>query len=675
MISPFLNKSNLNNHIKEMENIKKEAISIMSTKNIFNIIENNSDYDIFIIQDYLDINLLELISLNINEVKSNILFISDLRTSFWSEIKENNISEISEPVDADILHNDSLQMLALHYIKPTYAMLKFHPPLFYESWVKYSTFLKKNSIMYNVVKQVSVNIFNKDEDYLFNEHINKKHYNYKAERILLQPWAPSGSTEARLIISKKTIINKDVVLYSSSEWENKYLIFNITRSYVSIPTYLELITIYTQSHNYKDFKKHGYDSCPDCFIELTILYQYCKKQANIHFKNIWNYIPNTSEQQDLFTNLKKVCDILYNNLPFLIIKFKNSTSSETHLYEKLNSNKKCTLHGHNFSHKENHLFFQIKNNATYPNTKKLYKVIISKYNEPNVKLIKSKHDLQMYENYDEDISNKLIKKIIDNYPPPHTELKGGFNTNLDNILKINYKINLPELETPITNIWERTDIQVNNVLQKMYFEQAVYDKNNKKIKYNSGVGPIEGWHLYNLVKSNQFNKILEVGMAYGTSALFMCQALKENNAPGYLISIDPNQSTQWEGIGRLNIERAGLLKYHRIMETTSDKAMAYLLSSNIDGDAPESFDMVFVDGMHLFDYTLLDIYFAAKLVRLYGVIVIDDIRHKGVAKAIKYINLNYKFLKLIEINVASQTMATYVKIADDTRLWNFHIEF
>lgn len=254
-------------------------------------------------------------------------------------------------------------------------------------------------------------------------------------------------------------------------------------------------------------------------------------------------------------------------------------------------------------------------------------------------------------------------------------IAGGFNTNLDNILKINYKINLPELETPITNIWERTDIQVNTVLQKMYSEQAVYDKNNKKIKYNSGVGPVEGWHLYNLVKSNQFNKILEVGMAYGTSALFMCQALKENNAPGYLISIDPNQSTQWEGIGRLNIERAGLLKYHRIMETTSDKAMAYLLSSNIDGDAPESFDMVFVDGMHLFDYTLLDIYFAAKLVRLYGVIVIDDIRHKGVAKAIKYINLNYKFLKLIEINVASQTMATYVKIADDTRLWNFHIEF
>ena len=192
---------------------------------------------------------------------------------------------------------------------------------------------------------------------------------------------------------------------------------------------------------------------------------------------------------------------------------------------------------------------------------------------------------------------------------------------------------------------------------------------NVKIKYNSGVGPVEGWHLYSLVKKNNYANLLEIGMAYGTSALFMCQALKELGGKRKLTSIDPFQSTQWKNIGVLNIQRAKLSDYHAVIEKTSDDAMADLLRQK------KSFDLVFIDGMHLFDYTLLDIYFAAKLVRINGVIVVDDVRHRGVRKAIEYVKKNYNFLFFIDNTVANSTMNTFVKIADDTRNWDFHVEF
>lgn len=412
MVTPFLNKVNLDTHKQLMINICNDAKLKMKNNNILKSIENNLDYDIFIIQDYLDINLLELISLNINEVKSNILFISDLRTSFYkNELSDtlNNYMNISNgPVDADILHNDCLQMLACHYIKPSYAMLKFHPPYFYEEWKQYSKYLQDNNTLKQVVEQVSREIFKKDDEFLFKEHFNKRHYNYKAERILLQPWAPPISSETRLIISKKTIIDREIIVYNSSQWENKFFIHNITRPYVSIPTYLYLTNDLANLNS--EFKIYGYDCCPDCYIELTILYQYCKKKKYINFKNIELYSPDISEQKKYFPDIKKLCAIISKCLPYKLIDSYN--------YINKNTNYKCNFHGYNFPHIENHILFQIQNKSVNPISKKLYKVIISKKEPiPKIQLIKDSTDLKIYEFSNKLITNKLIKLIIKKFPP------------------------------------------------------------------------------------------------------------------------------------------------------------------------------------------------------------------------------------------------------------------
>jgi len=90
--------------------------------------------------------------------------------------------------------------------------------------------------------------------------------------------------------------------------------------------------------------------------------------------------------------------------------------------------------------------------------------------------------------------------------------------------------------------------------------------------------------------------------------------------------------------------------------------------------------MIFIDGMHLFDYTLLDFFYADLMLEVNGLIVIDDIKHPSVLKCIDYINTNYKHYKLVK-TPCSSSAATYVKLFDDVidapgcRKWNTHTDF
>jgi predicted O-methyltransferase YrrM len=212
----------------------------------------------------------------------------------------------------------------------------------------------------------------------------------------------------------------------------------------------------------------------------------------------------------------------------------------------------------------------------------------------------------------------------------------------------------------------------------MFATSSVRNKDNEILKFHSAITPREGFHLYDLISQNKFRNILEVGMAYGTSALYMAQALANNNLQGSkLTSIDPFQSTQWNSIGVLNIQRAGLSDFHQIIEESSHIALPRILSE-IEKQKLENlqFDLIFIDGMHLFDYTLVDMFYAFKMLRVGGLLVIDDIRHPGVSKCISYITSNYQDCLVLAANTpCAKTAATFIKTEHDNRPWDYHKEF
>jgi hypothetical protein len=68
----------------------------------------------------------------------------------------------------------------------------------------------------------------------------------------------------------------------------------------------------------------------------------------------------------------------------------------------------------------------------------------------------------------------------------------------------------------------------------------------------------------------------------------------------------------------------------------------------------------------------MDFYFSDKLIRIGGIILIDDALHKGVEKFIKYRDTNWPSYKKIN---CYKTQACYQKLKEDTRDWDFHKNF
>lgn len=64
-----------------------------------------------------------------------------------------------------------------------------------------------------------------------------------------------------------------------------------------------------------------------------------------------------------------------------------------------------------------------------------------------------------------------------------------------------------------------------------------------------------------------------------------------------------------------------------------------------------------------------------RLLVINGLLLLDDIQHKGVQKTLKYIRTNYPHLEYIETTPAATTMATFRKTAEDTRTWDYHKNF
>ena len=75
---------------------------------------------------------------------------------------------------------------------------------------------------------------------------------------------------------------------------------------------------------------------------------------------------------------------------------------------------------------------------------------------------------------------------------------------------------------------------------------------------------------------------------------------------------------------------------------------------------------------HTFDYTLIDFFYADKLLCKDGVILIDDALHEGVKKFVKYIETNYKNYTRIPTN---NTQAAFMKNDEDSREWFLHSGF
>lgn len=129
--------------------------------------------------------------------------------------------------------------------------------------------------------------------------------------------------------------------------------------------------------------------------------------------------------------------------------------------------------------------------------------------------------------------------------------------------------------------------------------------------------------------------VIEVGLAYGSSALAIGEALRSTGRTDVAhVVIDPFQATAFDDVGREVLDAAGLADQTTFVGEASSIALARLTAEGFTADA------AFVDGSHRFHEVFVDLYFIRKLVRPGGLVILDDAAWPSVAAALRYFDLN-----------------------------------
>jgi predicted O-methyltransferase YrrM len=172
--------------------------------------------------------------------------------------------------------------------------------------------------------------------------------------------------------------------------------------------------------------------------------------------------------------------------------------------------------------------------------------------------------------------------------------------------------------------------ELHPIAEEIYRSRCVVDPDGVQHRLHSHVDEKEGAFLSSFIENRpEIVRTLEIGCAYGLSSLHITDAIKDRDGALHII-VDPFQSTQWNAIGVNNLRRAGF-DFFELHEELSEFALPTILQ-----ERKESLDLVFVDGWHTFDHTLLDLYYANRLIRAGGYIVIDDCSLPAVSKAVSY---------------------------------------
>lgn len=201
---------------------------------------------------------------------------------------------------------------------------------------------------------------------------------------------------------------------------------------------------------------------------------------------------------------------------------------------------------------------------------------------------------------------------------------------------------------------------VNKYINNSYIYDVFYRYgfiiNNKFIKLDSNINVYESCFIAQLIhiyisnlnkknkKSNSLN-ILEIGFAYGTSTLVLLNELIKYSGNKSYDIIDPNQSSQWNNIGMKNIKQ-----FLHFMNTHIHIKLYEKYSSDCIPTLKKLYDIIFIDGSHDYNIVIQDIINSDKKLKLYGLIILDDVLHDGVKKAIFQFLTKYKNYVRISVN-------------------------
>jgi predicted O-methyltransferase YrrM len=143
--------------------------------------------------------------------------------------------------------------------------------------------------------------------------------------------------------------------------------------------------------------------------------------------------------------------------------------------------------------------------------------------------------------------------------------------------------------------------------------------------------------IQRMMWDRQPHRTLEIGLAFGASTLVFCAEHQKLGRTGTKqhTAIDPFQPCHWyDEAGVLAVERAGLGEFLDYRPEFSEFVLPKLLESG------QCYDLIYVDGGHLFENVFLDARYCTRLLNDGGMIMFDDSTDSHVAKAMGFMRSN-----------------------------------
>lgn len=144
----------------------------------------------------------------------------------------------------------------------------------------------------------------------------------------------------------------------------------------------------------------------------------------------------------------------------------------------------------------------------------------------------------------------------------------------------------------------------------------------------------DGDVLRDLLIAEQAQVVIEVGLAYGASALAIAEALASGTGDGRRHLILDAFQDHFDDAGWNALLGAGLEELCVLRRERSQLALASLVADGFVADA------AFVDGSHVFHNVFVDLFHLRELVRPGGIVVLDDCDWPSVATAVRYFETN-----------------------------------
>lgn len=169
-------------------------------------------------------------------------------------------------------------------------------------------------------------------------------------------------------------------------------------------------------------------------------------------------------------------------------------------------------------------------------------------------------------------------------------------------------------------------------------EKHLTSGDTREIKFDCSVSRDQGRLLHKMVREIKPQNSLEIGLAWGGSAVHIMCAILENGF-GRHTAIDPYEVSMWSGIALSEMERLQINSCFDFIEKRSDIVLPQFVETS------KKFQFIFIDGDHRFDGVFVDFHYCHQILDVGGTLIFDDAAGEEAKRVMSFIQNNMPSLQ------------------------------